>query len=499
MATLTKGQTFASGDTVTATKLNNLVDAATIANIVNADIGASAAIAHSKLANITAGQVLLGNASNAPTATALSGDVTVNSSGVTAIGSGVIVDADINASAAIGLSKLATGALPTAITVASANLVDGTIVNADINASAAIAHTKLANITAGQVLMGNASNAPTATALSGDVTINSSGVTAIGSGVIVDADVSASAGIAHSKLANITAGQVLMGNATNVPTSTALSGDVTVNSSGVTAIGAGVIVDADVNASAAISLSKLATGALPSAITVASANIVDGTIVNADISGSAAIDHSKLAHITAGSVLIGNATNVPTATAVTGDVTISSSGVTAIGSGVIVNADISASAAIDGSKLATAAQQALVPAGAVMAFAMNSAPSGWLAADGSNVNRTTYASLFSAIGTTYGAGDGSTTFDLPDLRGYFVRGSGTNSDATAAGTFGAKQADDLKSHLHTHEPGAAAGAASGGSFTAQRTDLLTTAINTSSTGGTETRPKNIAMLYCIKF
>jgi len=57
---------------------------------------------------------------------------------------GSIVNADINASAAIALSKLATGALPTAITVASANLVDGTIVNADINASAAIATTKLA-------------------------------------------------------------------------------------------------------------------------------------------------------------------------------------------------------------------------------------------------------------------------------------------------------------------------------------------------------------------
>ena len=56
-----------------------------------------------------------------------------------------IVNADISASAAIALSKLATGALPTAITVASANLVDGTIVNADINASAAIAGSKLAD------------------------------------------------------------------------------------------------------------------------------------------------------------------------------------------------------------------------------------------------------------------------------------------------------------------------------------------------------------------
>jgi hypothetical protein len=65
---------------------------------------------------------------------------------------GTIVNADINASAAIALSKLATGALPTAITVASANIVDGTIVNADINASAGIVDTKLATIsTAGKV------------------------------------------------------------------------------------------------------------------------------------------------------------------------------------------------------------------------------------------------------------------------------------------------------------------------------------------------------------
>ena len=173
----------------------------------------------------------------------------------------------------------------------------------------------------------------------------------------------------------------------------------------------------------------------------------------------------------------------------------------------IVNADISGLAAIVGSKLAddsvalaklvTAVQQALIPAGAVQAFAMNSAPSGWLAADGSNVNRTTYAALFSAIGTTYGSGDGSTTFDLPDLRGYFVRGSGTNGDGTAAGTFGVKQADDLKSHSHNYtrynvtSPRTSGGTGNFWSDTAE--------VATSTTGGTETRPKNIAMLYCIKF
>jgi hypothetical protein len=110
MATLSKGHTFSGGETVTATKLNDLVDSATISNIVNADINASAAIAHTKLASITAGQVLLGNASNVPTATAITGDVTVTSGGVTAIGSGVIVDADISSTAEIAVSKLADGA-----------------------------------------------------------------------------------------------------------------------------------------------------------------------------------------------------------------------------------------------------------------------------------------------------------------------------------------------------------------------------------------------------
>jgi len=109
MATLSKGHTFSGGETVTAAKLNALVDSATISNIVNAEINASAAIAHTKLASIAAGQVLLGNASNVPTATALTGDVTVNSSGVTAIGSGVIVDADVSASAEIAVNKLADG------------------------------------------------------------------------------------------------------------------------------------------------------------------------------------------------------------------------------------------------------------------------------------------------------------------------------------------------------------------------------------------------------
>jgi len=85
-----------------------------------------------------------------------------------------------------------------------------------------------------------------------------------------------------------------------------------------------------------------------------------------------------------------------------------------------------------------------VPAGAMQMFFMNSAPAGWLAANGALVSRTTYAALFAAIGTLYGAGDGTTTFQLPDMRGYFPRASGTNVDGAAAGTFGVKQADAIR-------------------------------------------------------
>jgi len=60
---------------------------------------------------------------------------------------------------------------------------------------------------------------------------------------------------------------------------------------------------------------------------------------------------------------------------------------------------------------------ALVPPGVILPYGAATAPSGYLLCDGSAVSRTTYADLFSVIGTTYGAGDGSTTFNLPHLKG----------------------------------------------------------------------------------
>lgn len=96
MATVnvTNAQTFVSGDEVNPGNLNALgLPTVTVSDIVNADISASAAIAVSKLGSMTAGTVLIGNASNVATATAFSGDVTVTSAGVTAIGSAKVTSA----------------------------------------------------------------------------------------------------------------------------------------------------------------------------------------------------------------------------------------------------------------------------------------------------------------------------------------------------------------------------------------------------------------------
>jgi len=99
----------------------------------------------------------------------------------------------------------------------------------------------------------------------------------------------------------------------------------------------------------------------------------------------------------------------------------------------------------------------LTPTGAIMAFAGSAAPTGWLLCFGQAVSRSTFADLFAVIGTTYGAGDGATTFNVPDLRGRVVAGK-DDMGGTAAGrlTFGVGTAlggtignEQLAAHTHT--------------------------------------------------
>jgi hypothetical protein len=115
----------------------------------------------------------------------------------------------------------------------------------------------------GQILVGNASNIAAAVAMSGDVTINNAGVTAIAAGVIVNADINAAAAIAFSKLAALTSGQILVGSVGNVPTAVAMSGDATIIASGALTIAANAITTAKI-LDANVTLAKLAAGITPS-------------------------------------------------------------------------------------------------------------------------------------------------------------------------------------------------------------------------------------------
>ena len=146
------------------------------------------------------------------------------------------------------------------------------------------------------------------------------------------------------------------------------------------------------------------------------------------------------------------------------------------------------------------------PVGTVIHIAKNTAPAGYLKCNGNPVSRTTYAALYAVIGTTFGAGDGSTTFNLPDLRGEFVRGWDDGRGVDAGRTIGSTQTDDFKSHTHPFTDSTVsetsrryANVFSGGSvdnFGPLRVNISST---TDAAGGTETRPRNVALLPCIKY
>ncbi len=182
----------------------------------------------------------------------------------------------------------------------------------------------------------------------------------------------------------------------------------------------------------------------------------------------------------------------------------------AIDSSGNISAPFPTSAGIPLSALVAAVQAALVPAGSVLAYAGTTAPTGYLMCDGSAVSRTTYSALFAVIGITAGQGNGTTTFNVPDHRGYFLRGVGggatRNPDAasrTAMATGGntgdnvnTVQGDLFESHHH----GAAGNPATGlgNSFFAQQSASDANVINTQNTGGNETRPVSASVNFIIK-
>lgn len=140
-----------------------------------------------------------------------------------------------------------------------------------------------------------------------------------------------------------------------------------------------------------------------------------------------------------------------------------------------------------------------VPIGSVHYFGSTEAPKGFLIANGALLLRSSYAKLFAVIGEQFGAGDGVTTFALPDLRGEFVRGADMGRGVDAGRVFGSVQADELKSHRHTVTVKSFTTGFAGGFMALGNNSGTTTAANTSLIGGNETRPRNVALLACIKY
>nr|CUV57319.1 putative phage tail collar protein [Ralstonia solanacearum] len=160
--------------------------------------------------------------------------------------------------------------------------------------------------------------------------------------------------------------------------------------------------------------------------------------------------------------------------------------------------------------------------GAVAMFACKTPPAGWLKGNGAAVSRTTYARLFNVIGTTFGAGDGSTTFNLPELRAEFPRGWDDGRGIDAGRVFGSVQAQALSSHQHRTAIGfdganlfgwgdgnatpvfgsevqsgvlrvLGSVTQGGGAARVAYTDVALMGVSG------ETRPRNVALLACIKY
>lgn len=135
------------------------------------------------------------------------------------------------------------------------------------------------------------------------------------------------------------------------------------------------------------------------------------------------------------------------------------------------------------------------PVGALVTMPVNDVPDHCFECNGAEISRETYSELFAVIGTVYGAGDGSTTFKIPDLRGEFIRGWDNARGIDASRAIGSAQADAFKAHTHYyyHVGGDGAASIEGGSTYPRPLEP------TGSTGGTETRPRNVAMMYCIVY
>ncbi len=290
-------------------------------------------------------------------------------------------------------------------------------------------------------------------------------------------------------------------------------------------------------ADSSITTAKIGGGAITTAKladnSVTTAQIVDGTIITADLANNAVTtakiaDNSiNSAKIADGTIITADLANNAVTTAKIADNSVNSA---KIADGTIVTADLAnnavtnpkiANGAIDYNKLAAAVQQSLTPVGTILAFAGDTPPPGWLLCNGQTVSRSTYSALYSVVGNRFGYGNNSSTFNVPDFRGRFLRGraAGSNQDpdrnsrtamnpgGATGDAVGSIQADQFRSHTHDYEDiyhsenhgvvpvpdkrGTDGTDNDNSGWQIRRTSY--------STGGSETRPTNASVNYIIKY
>ena len=248
-------------------------------------------------------------------------------------------------------------------------------------------------------------------------------------------------------------------------------------------------------ADASVTNVKLASGA------VTSDKIADGTIATADLADG---------QITGAKIADGGITSIDLADG-------------GIGTPDLANASVTtaklADASVDLTKIISAIKESLCPAGTILAYAGDTAPTGWFLCNGQALNRGTYSVLYSVIGTRFGTTAGD-NFLVPDLRGRFLRGrdggagrdddrnsrSAMNSGGATGDAVGSVQGDSYASHNHGYndiyysEGGGTVTVSGnkGSGDTDSDNKGYEMARTSSSSGGNETRPENANVNYIIK-
>lgn len=429
-----------------------------------------------------------------------------------------VAAADSAASAAYDAARIDLGALDTAVATSAANALAAKVANTTAQ-TAAVTATTQAGIATTKAAEADADAA----------TASTMATQAAASATAADASEAASlaqAGLAQTaKTAAEAARDTAAASATTATTqaTAATDANTAAQAASVMALGAATAAQtAQVAAEAARDEAEIFAG-------MAAGGVLSGTYPNpgfaVDMATQAELDghtgNTANPHIvTKAQVGLGNVDNTsdenkPVSTAAQAALDLK-----AALSGAVFTGAVSVPAGASGSQVPQAQEipSLIGMTSAVLFFPLTSAPVGWLKANGAAVSRTAYADLFSKIGTTFGAGNGTTTFNVPDLRGEFIRGWDDGRGADSGRVFGTAQLDAVQGHNHAISNandslyrllyiGSTGGVgSSGNNYTTSgvvgvltATTMATNGVNGTPRVASETRSRNIALLACIKY